>query len=212
MPNGTIISNKVTNWTLSDRYRAIEVPVTVARGAAPRHVIEVSKRVAANHPGFTKEPAPQAHVVNFASATVSFNQPFACLERSAKTSHGSLGGGKCCDSSAWSEDVRCRGRSGSEQRYRWNNQRKLMSDNVMRVPSRSLKEQFSKGSEAWEEQSDPIFRFWTERDCWGFPFFSLSASRYFGDKETLCLYWPLGTVVITGPKVLDLTYPIVRLR
>jgi hypothetical protein len=25
----------------------------------------------------------------------------------------------------------------------------------------------------------------------------------FGDKETLCLYWPLGTVVITGPKVLD---------
>ena len=25
----------------------------------------------------------------------------------------------------------------------------------------------------------------------------------FGDKETLCLYWPLGNVVITGPKVLD---------
>ena len=40
-------------------------------------------------------------------------------------------------------------------------------------------------------------------DWWGFPFFSLSASRYFGDKETLCLYWPLGTVVIAGPKVLD---------
>jgi hypothetical protein len=44
---------------------------------------------------------------------------------------------------------------------------------------------------------------WPEGDWWGFPFFSLSASRYFGDKETLCLYWPLGTVVITGPKVLD---------
>jgi hypothetical protein len=37
----------------------------------------------------------------------------------------------------------------------------------------------------------------------GFPFFTLSASRYFGDKETLCLYWPLGTVIITVPKVLD---------
>jgi potassium-dependent mechanosensitive channel len=73
VPNGTIISNKVTNWTLSDRYRAIEVPVTVARGAAPHHVIEVLKRVAGNHPGVTREPAPQAHVVNFASATVSFN-------------------------------------------------------------------------------------------------------------------------------------------
>ena len=54
-----------------------------------------------------------------------------------------------------------------------------------------------------EQQSDPIFRFWTGGDWWGFPFFSLSASRYFGDRETLCLYWPLGTVLITGSKVLD---------
>jgi potassium-dependent mechanosensitive channel len=73
VPNGTIISNKVTNWTLSDRYRAIEVSVTVARGPAPQRVIEVLKRVAANHPGVTKAPAPEAHVVNFASAVVSFN-------------------------------------------------------------------------------------------------------------------------------------------
>jgi small-conductance mechanosensitive channel len=73
VPNGTIISNKVTNWTLSDRYRAIEVSVTVARGAAPQHVIEVLKRVAAIHPGITKEPAPQAYVVNFATGAVSLN-------------------------------------------------------------------------------------------------------------------------------------------
>ena len=71
------------------------------------------------------------------------------------------------------------------------------------MPARSLKEQFSRSSEAWKEQSDPIFRFSKEADWWGFPFFSLSASRYFGEKEILCLYWPLGTVVITGPKVLD---------
>src|SRR6476469_1695727 len=81
-----------------------------------------------------------------------------------------------------------------------------MSDNVTRVPTRSPKEQFSRGSDAWKEQSDPIFRFWAEGDWWGFPFFSLSASRYFGDKETLCLYWTLGTVVVTGPRVLDF-YP-----
>jgi hypothetical protein len=78
-----------------------------------------------------------------------------------------------------------------------------MNGNEIRVPARSLGEQFSRSSEAWKEQSDPIFRFWAEGDWWGFPFFSLSASRYFGDKETLCLYWPLGTVVIAGPKVLD---------
>src|ERR1700676_2380719 len=74
---------------------------------------------------------------------------------------------------------------------------------VMRVPARSLKEQFSRSSEAWKEQSDPIVRFWVEGDWWGFPFFSLSASRYFGEKQILCLYCPLATVVIEGPKVLD---------
>jgi hypothetical protein len=63
--------------------------------------------------------------------------------------------------------------------------------------------EFHRGSEAWKEQSDPIFRFWAEGDWWGFPFFSLSASRYFGNKETLCLYWPVGILAITGPKVLD---------
>jgi potassium-dependent mechanosensitive channel len=73
VPNGTIIANKVTNWTLSDRYRAIELPVTLARGAAPEKVIEVLKRVAVKQPGITKEPAPQAYVVNFAAASVSFN-------------------------------------------------------------------------------------------------------------------------------------------
>ena len=72
VPNGTIIANKVTNWTFSDRYRAVEVPVTVARGVAPQRVIEVLERVAANHPSVTKEPAPQAFVVNFASTAVSF--------------------------------------------------------------------------------------------------------------------------------------------
>ena len=78
-----------------------------------------------------------------------------------------------------------------------------MNGKVIQVPARSLKEQFSRSSEAWKEQSDPIFRFWADGDWWGFPFFSLSASRYFGAKETLCLYWPLGTVIIAGPKVLD---------
>jgi potassium-dependent mechanosensitive channel len=73
VPNGSIIANKVTNWTLSDRYRAIEVAVTVARGAAPKQVIDVLERVAADQPGIRKEPAPQAYVVNFGSAAVSFN-------------------------------------------------------------------------------------------------------------------------------------------
>jgi len=35
IPNGTLISGQVTNWTFSDQQRAIEISVTVVRGAAP---------------------------------------------------------------------------------------------------------------------------------------------------------------------------------
>jgi potassium-dependent mechanosensitive channel len=79
VPNGTIIANKVTNWTLSDWYRVIEVPVTVARGADPQRVIDVLKRAAANQAGVTKEPVAQAYVVNFAASAVTFNP--SCLDR-----------------------------------------------------------------------------------------------------------------------------------
>jgi small-conductance mechanosensitive channel len=45
----------------------------VARGAAPQQVIDILKRAAANQAGITKDPAPQAYVVNFGSAAVSLN-------------------------------------------------------------------------------------------------------------------------------------------
>jgi len=72
VPNGTIISNKVTNWTLSDRCRAVEVSVKVARGVASKRVVELLKNVAANHPGIIKEQPPQAYPVDFAPGAVSF--------------------------------------------------------------------------------------------------------------------------------------------
>jgi potassium-dependent mechanosensitive channel len=72
VPNGTIIANKVTNWTFSDRYRAVEIPVTVARGAPPQRVIEVLKGVAASHPTVAKEPAPQGYVLGFGPASTTF--------------------------------------------------------------------------------------------------------------------------------------------
>jgi hypothetical protein len=55
---------------------------------------------------------------------------------------------------------------GNGPSQRNSNKRLLMNGNVIRVPAWSLKDQFSKGSEAWKEQSDPIFRFWAEGDWW----------------------------------------------
>jgi small-conductance mechanosensitive channel len=50
VPNATLITDKVTNWTLSDRRRRIDVPVGVAYGSAPDTVIELLLGVARANP------------------------------------------------------------------------------------------------------------------------------------------------------------------
>jgi potassium efflux system protein len=72
VPNGNLISNRVTNWTFSDSQRLIEVPVPVAQAADPDQVIELLKGVAAAHPLVTKNPPPRALVVNLGPGALSF--------------------------------------------------------------------------------------------------------------------------------------------
>jgi potassium-dependent mechanosensitive channel len=72
VPNGSLISSQVTNWTFSDRKRAVEVSVNVAGGADPQRVAELLKTTAAAHPGVAKEPLPQAYVVNFSAGALTF--------------------------------------------------------------------------------------------------------------------------------------------
>jgi small-conductance mechanosensitive channel len=72
VPNGSLISSQVTNWTLSDRKRAVEVSVNLAAGADPQHVVELLKNTAAANPGVAKEPSPQVYITNFSAGAVSF--------------------------------------------------------------------------------------------------------------------------------------------
>ena len=72
VPNGSLISSQVTNWTFSDRQRAVEVSVNVIGGADPQRVVELLKSTAAAHPGVAKEPAPQVYVTNFSAGAVTF--------------------------------------------------------------------------------------------------------------------------------------------
>jgi hypothetical protein len=65
VPNGSFISGRVTNWTFSDRQRAVKVSVNVVRGTDPQRVVELLKSAAAAHPGAAKEPSPQVYVTNF---------------------------------------------------------------------------------------------------------------------------------------------------
>ncbi|MBV9642850.1 MAG: mechanosensitive ion channel, partial [Verrucomicrobia bacterium] len=72
VPNGSLISSQVTNWTLSDRKRAVEVSVNVASGADPQRVVELLKSTAGAHPGVAKEPSPQVYVTNFSAGAITF--------------------------------------------------------------------------------------------------------------------------------------------
>ena len=72
VPNGLLISGQVTNWTLSDRGRAVEVSVTVAPTADLHQVAELLKSIAADHPDVAKDPPPQAHVTSITATAVAF--------------------------------------------------------------------------------------------------------------------------------------------
>ena len=72
VPNGSLISSQVTNWTFSDRKRAVEMSVNVAGGVDPQRVVELLKSTAAAQPGVTKEPSPQVYVTNFSAGAVTF--------------------------------------------------------------------------------------------------------------------------------------------
>jgi len=71
VPNGNLISNPVTNWTLSNCDRLIEIPVNVTSKVDPQHVLEILTTVARAHPGVIKNPAPQALLTTF-GATLAF--------------------------------------------------------------------------------------------------------------------------------------------
>jgi small-conductance mechanosensitive channel len=65
IPNGNLISNKVTNWTLSNDQRGICMPVTIAANVEPQRVMDLLKKVAAAHPKIVTNPPPQVFLTTF---------------------------------------------------------------------------------------------------------------------------------------------------
>jgi small-conductance mechanosensitive channel len=63
VPNGKLISERIINWTFSDRRRGLELPFAVAHGTDPRRVIAIMERVAGEHPLVRKDPSPEALLV-----------------------------------------------------------------------------------------------------------------------------------------------------
>jgi small-conductance mechanosensitive channel len=73
VPNGSLISAEVTNWTLSDRSRRIEILVGVDYESEPRRVLEVLHAALADHPGLAAHPAPAVLFQDFGPSSLDFS-------------------------------------------------------------------------------------------------------------------------------------------
>jgi potassium efflux system protein len=72
VPNSQLITEKVTNWTLSDMLRRIDLPVGVNYSAIPANVIKVLEGVALAHPQILRDPAPQALFMGYGDSSINF--------------------------------------------------------------------------------------------------------------------------------------------
>jgi potassium-dependent mechanosensitive channel len=73
VPNATLISNEVTNWTLSDQRRRMEILVGVAYGTPPRKVMELLVRVASANESVLQTPPPVALFLGFGESSLDFS-------------------------------------------------------------------------------------------------------------------------------------------
>jgi potassium efflux system protein len=72
VPNGNLISNPVTNWTLSNCERLIEIPVTITSKVDPQHVLALLNRTASANSHVLRNPAPQALLGSFTGTALTF--------------------------------------------------------------------------------------------------------------------------------------------
>jgi small-conductance mechanosensitive channel len=72
VPNSTLVSDSVTNWTLSDRTQRFEIPIGVAYGTKPATVLTMLKEVAKQHPEVLAHPEPSAFFLGFGDSALNF--------------------------------------------------------------------------------------------------------------------------------------------
>ncbi len=72
VPNSQMISQKVTNWTLSNRRVRVVVPVGVAYGSDLEKVLAVLSEAGVNHSEVLKLPKPSPLFVQFGASSLDF--------------------------------------------------------------------------------------------------------------------------------------------
>jgi potassium-dependent mechanosensitive channel len=72
VPNANLTSERVTNWTLSDRLRRVDLAVAVDYAADPQRVLDILRTVAKAHPKALADPSPLALCTGFADSALNF--------------------------------------------------------------------------------------------------------------------------------------------
>jgi potassium efflux system protein len=72
VPNGSLISNRVTNWTTQRHQHMINTPVSVSNASDPQAVIALLKKSVAENKWVSQEPPPQAFFLKPSPGTFDF--------------------------------------------------------------------------------------------------------------------------------------------
>jgi small-conductance mechanosensitive channel len=72
IPNGNLLSQRLINWTMSDRHRRIEVTFCVPYGSDPDAVFDALREAAAENAHILAEPSPQPLFTGFNEKLLDF--------------------------------------------------------------------------------------------------------------------------------------------
>lgn len=72
VPNGILVSNELTNWTLSDSQRRLIIKVSVAYGTHPEEVIKILMSVAKKNKELLEDPEPYVLFKEFGDSSLNF--------------------------------------------------------------------------------------------------------------------------------------------
>lgn len=72
IPNGDLITREVINWTFSDRFARLKLPVGVAYGSSTEQVLNILMEVANEDKAVVRFPAPYAFFNGFGDSALNF--------------------------------------------------------------------------------------------------------------------------------------------
>lgn len=72
VPNGDLVSEKVTNWTLSNPIARLVVPIGVAYGTDVDRVLQLLRQASGKHHEILPDPEPQVLFVGFGESALDF--------------------------------------------------------------------------------------------------------------------------------------------